>query len=123
MATVDMACVVPGCDMGNGAPYKTEMVEAGIAWNMLQLHINHAHTAVEQADPAAREARPQAERVKRPILTLSSQSINQEDYNHFKYLYSQYKTRLGDTTEIPAVSASAWLTTCPRCSSVVWGLR
>ena len=66
MATVEMACVVPGCDMGNGAPYKTEMVEAGIAWNMLQLHINHAHTAVAQADPAAQEARPQAECVKRP---------------------------------------------------------
>ena len=56
MATVEMACVVPGCDMGDGTPYKTERVEVGIAWNMLQLHINHTHTAVAQADPAAREA-------------------------------------------------------------------
>ena len=88
MATVEMACVVPGCDMGDGAPYKTEMVEVGIAWNMLQLQIHQAHTAVAQADPAAREARPQAERVKRPMLTLSGQSIDQEDYDHFKYLYS-----------------------------------
>ena len=31
MATVEMACMVPAYNMGNGAPYKTEMVEAGIA--------------------------------------------------------------------------------------------
>ena len=59
---------------------------------MLQLHINHTHTAVAQADPAAREARPQAECIKRPMLTLSGQSIDQEDYDHFKYLYSHYKS-------------------------------
>ena len=37
MATVEMACVVPGCDMGEGAPYKTEKVDAAMAWAMIQV--------------------------------------------------------------------------------------
>ena len=82
MATLEMACMVPGCDMGDGVPYKTEKVEAAISLAMLQTHIAHAHNAVAQAGPA-REVRPQAERVKRPALTLSGQSIDQEDYDHF----------------------------------------
>ena len=97
MATLEMTCVVPNCDMGDGAPYKTEKVSVAMAWNMLQVHIAHAHTAVSQVQ----EVRPQAERVKRPMLTLSGQSINQEDYDHFKYLYGQYKSRLGDTSDNP----------------------
>ena len=36
------------------------------------------------------------------MLTLSGQSINQEDYDHFKYLYGQYKSRLGDTSDNPS---------------------
>ena len=101
MATLEMACMIPGCDMCDGDPYKTEKVEAAIAWAMLQTHIAHAHNVVEQAGPA-REVRPQAERVKRPALTLSGQSIDQEDYDHFKYQYSQYKARLGDNADNPS---------------------
>ena len=71
MATLEMTCVVPNCDMGDGAPYKTEKVDVAMAWNMLQVHIAHAHQAVVHTDPV-REVRPQAERVKRPTLTLSS---------------------------------------------------
>jgi len=96
MATLEMACMVPGCDMGEGVPYKTEKVDTAIAWAMLQ-----THNVVAQAGPA-REVRPQAERVKRPALTLSGQSIDQEDYDHFKYQYSQYKARLGDNTDNPS---------------------
>ena len=36
------------------------------------------------------------------MLTLSGQSIDQEDYEHFKYLYSQCKSRLRDTTDNPS---------------------
>ena len=68
MAMMEMACVVPNCDMGEGAPYKTEKVDATMAWAMLQTHIALAHKDLAQAD-TGRESRPQAERVKRPMLS------------------------------------------------------
>ena len=40
--------------------------------------------------------------MKRHTFTLSGQSIDQEDYDHFKYQYSQYKARLGDIVENPS---------------------
>ena len=101
MATIEMTCVVPNCDMGEGDPYKTEKVDAAMAWAMLQTHIALAHSNLTQAD-TGRESRPQAERVKRPMLTLTGQAITQEDYDHFKYLYDQYKLRLGDTSDNPS---------------------
>lgn len=72
MATIEMTCVVPNCDMGEGAPYKTEKVDAAMAWAMIQTHIGLAHGNLTQAD-TVREPRPQAERVKRPMLTLTGQ--------------------------------------------------
>ena len=41
------------------------------------------------------ESRPQAERVKRPSLTFSGSTLKQEDFQHFKHLFSLYKDRLG----------------------------
>ena len=38
---------------------------------------------------------PQAERVKRPSLTFSGSTLEQEDFEHFKHLFSLYKERLG----------------------------
>ena len=96
-----MTCVVPNCDMGAGAPYKTEKVEAAMAWAMLQTHIALAHNDLTPAD-TGKEPRPQAERVKRPMLTLTGKAITQEDYENFKYLYGQYKLRLGDTSDSPS---------------------
>jgi hypothetical protein len=43
--------------------------------------------------------RPQAERVKRPSLTLSGQSIDQEEYDHFHYQFVQYKEWLVDDVD------------------------
>ena len=40
--------------------------------------------------------------MKRPSLTLSAQSIDQEDFDHFQYQYLQYKERLGDNTDSSA---------------------
>ena len=40
--------------------------------------------------------------MKRPALTLSGQSIDLEDYDHFKYQYKQYKARLADNTDNPS---------------------
>ena len=96
-----MVCLAPNCDQNAGAPYKTEKVDSAIAWAMMQSHIALSHPVVAPAGPA-REARPQAERVKMPALTLSGQSIDQEDYDHFEYLFSQYKARLGDNVDNPS---------------------
>jgi hypothetical protein len=41
--------------------------------------------------------------VKRPTLTLSGQSIDQEEYDHFLYLFEQYKERLGDIVDNPCL--------------------
>jgi hypothetical protein len=40
--------------------------------------------------------------VKRPTLTISGQSIDQEEYEHFCYQYKQYKERLCDDRDSPA---------------------
>ena len=95
MATVELKCPVPGCDMGEGVPYKTEKVEKDMAWGLMQMHSTAAHPTTAQQSGTAREGRPQAERVKRPILTLTGQSISQEDYDHFLYQFGLYKERLG----------------------------
>ena len=93
MATLVMMCTAPGCDMGEGAPYKTEKVDTATALTLMQMH--NAHQPVVQAGQAW-EVRPQAERVNRPTLTLSGHSINQEDFEHF-----QYKERLVDNVDRP----------------------
>ena len=95
MATVELKCPVPSCDMGAGVPYKTEKLEKDMAWGLMQMHSSAAHPTTGQQAGTAREGRPQAERVKRPMLTLSGQSISQEDYDHFLYQFGLYKERLG----------------------------
>ena len=57
MATLVMTCTAPGCDMGEGVPYKTEKVTEGTAVTLLQMPNAIAHQAKAQAGPA-REVRP-----------------------------------------------------------------
>ena len=96
---VELPCTAPGCNyQGTGAPYKTPEMAASEAVQVLKFHTDTNHPLGGQGGQA-REARPQAERVKRPSLTLSGQSIDQEDFDHFKYQYVQYKDRLGDNTD------------------------
>ena len=96
---VELPCTAPGCNyQGTGAPYKTPEMAASEAVQVLKFHTDTNHPPGGQGGQA-REARPQAERVKRPSLTLSGQSIDQEDFDHFKYQYVQYKNRLGDNTD------------------------
>jgi hypothetical protein len=40
--------------------------------------------------------------MKQPTLTLSGQSINQEEYNHFHFQFEQYKERLSNNVDNPA---------------------
>jgi hypothetical protein len=92
MAHIVLQCPVTTCDKGDGSPYKTEKLAPDMAMEMMRMHNTAIHP---QTGPTVREGRPQAERVKRPILTLTGQSITQDEYEHFLYLFSQYKTRLG----------------------------
>ena len=102
MTELILTCSAPGCDTGEGVPYKTPKMASSDSMALLKMHREDFHPpAAAQAGPA-REVRPQAERVKRPTLTLSGQSIDQEEYDHFHYLFGQYKERLGDIGDSPA---------------------
>ena len=46
--------------------------------------------------------KPERVKTHSQAFALSGQSINLEDYDHFKYLYGQYKSRLGDTSDNPS---------------------
>jgi hypothetical protein len=61
------------------------------------------HTQQAHPQPAAHaQTQPlgaQSERVKRPVLHLSGQSVEQEEYDHFVYLFDQYKSRLKNVSD------------------------
>ena len=62
----------------------------------LELLRIHSQTCHPVSAPAATPTRQvQAERVKRPLLNLTGQALEQEDYDHFLYMFEQYKNRLG----------------------------
>ena len=88
MAPTELEC--PYKTSEAGCPYKTQKLELVDAKEMMEMHISLSH----QAAPV-REGRPQAERVKRPVLTFTGQAISQEEFEHFQYLFDQYKARLG----------------------------
>jgi hypothetical protein len=102
MTELVLTCSAPGCDVGDGAPFKTPKMVSSDALVLLQMHRADCHPPAAAQEGQAREVRPQAERVKRPTLTLSGQSIDQEEYDHFHYLFGQYKERLGDIGDSPA---------------------
>ena len=80
----------------DSCPYTTEEVAENLA-DMLKLLEIHASTCHPSTTPAVTPTRQtQAERVKRPILNLSGQALEQEDYEHFMYMFDQYKSRLGE---------------------------
>ena len=100
-----MICPAPGCTHGTeGEPFQTPAeLKPDNAVTLLKMHYDSHHsTAGQQGGGGAhREGRVQGERVKRPSLGLRGQSIEEEEFEHFKYLYEQYKERLG----IPGDSA------------------
>jgi hypothetical protein len=104
MANTTLMCTAPGCDKGPlGVPFESPKLTEPRALEVLRMHRADCHPPAEA--PAvqggqARKARPQAECVKRP--TLSGQSIDQEEYDHFHYQFEQYKERLGDNMDNPA---------------------
>jgi hypothetical protein len=92
MTDLILTCSAPGCDVGEGAPFKTPKMASSDALEVLKMHRADCHPPAEaQAVQGgqAREVRPQAERVKRPTLTLSGQSLDQEEYDNFLYQFEQ----------------------------------
>ena len=102
MTELVLTCSAPGCNAGAEAPFKTPKMASSDAMVLLKMHREDCHPPAAAQAGQAREVRPQAERVKRPTLTLSGQSIDQEEYDHFHYLFGQYKERLGDNGDSPA---------------------
>jgi hypothetical protein len=92
MTDLILTCSAHGCDVGEGAPFKTPKMASSDAMDVLKMHRADCHPPAEaQAVQGgqAREVRPQAERVKRPTLTLSGQSLDQEEYDNFLYQFEQ----------------------------------
>ena len=60
---------------------------------LLRIHTQTCHPVNTPAATPTRQA--QAERVKRPLLNLTGQALEQEEFDHFLYMFEQYKKRLG----------------------------
>ena len=91
MTKVKIECVKVDC------VWETEE-ELELAKFLLDKHIQVEHTPVPPQTTMAtlpQVTHPQAERVKRPSLTFSGSTLEQEDFEHFKHLFSLYKERLG----------------------------
>ena len=84
-----LSCSQPDCS------YATESVAETLAdmLELLRLHTMACHTPTTPVSTPTRQA--QAERVKRPILSLSGKTLDPEEYEHFVYTFRQFKDRLG----------------------------
>ena len=82
MSKIKLDCIQDGCT------FQTQEVENELAIQLLTLHVNTQHAGGDKQNA-------QAERVKRPILTFTGTSLEQEEYDHFLYQFELYKDRLG----------------------------
>ena len=89
MAPVELKCVKVDC------AWVSQSMEYDQAVQMLQIHIKLEHTTVQPEMATSPHASPQAEHVKRPSLTFTGRSLEQEDFEHFQYQFDIYKSRLG----------------------------
>ena len=83
-----LSCSLPDCS------YVTEDVAENLMVELLRINTTACHTPTTSAGTTTRQA--QAERVKRPILSLSGKMLDPEEYEHFVYAFRQFKNRLGD---------------------------
>ena len=103
---------MPGLTCDHASCTFTSEAEGSLSEKLqhLQLHVQTAHP---QQQPQQRELagqvghQPQAERVWRPVLDFTGQTLEQEDYEHFQYLFSLYKDRLG-----PGLNSALLLREC-----------
>ena len=90
MAKVQLDCIEEGCE------FKTQEVEQNLALQLLDRHMSSKHQQQNQAVASGgRQHTPQAECVKRPVLTFTGSTLEQEEYDHFLYKFELYKDRLG----------------------------
>ena len=84
-----LSCSQPDCS------YATEDVAKNLAdmLELLRIHTTACHTPAAPVSTPTHQA--QAERVKRPILSLTDKLLDPEEYEHFVYTFRQFKTRLG----------------------------
>ena len=129
----DWGAVGPGWHHGPGAAlrgryeecvYTTPKLEFENASAMLQLHINTVHPVAQPQAPTV-PAHGQTERVKRPIRSFTGQTLEPDEFEHFRYQFVLNKDRLGGAQDGRCSSASALLWTCPGLSSAatVMGCR
>ena len=88
MAVIKLDCIEEDCG------YQTQEVEQDLALQLLTLHVKTQHTQAAVAE--GRQHTAQAERVKRPVLTFTGATLEQEEYDHFLYQFELYKDRLGE---------------------------
>ena len=80
---MSLQCSLSSC------PYTTEEVATTMA-DMLELLRIYTQTCHPVYTPATTPTRQvQAERVKRPLLNLTGQALEQEEYDHFLYMFEQ----------------------------------
>ena len=86
---MSLKCSLPTCS------YTTEDASTTIELRveLLKIHCQTCHPVPAHAATPTRHI--QAEHVKRPLLNLTGQALEQEDYDHFLYMFEQYKARLG----------------------------
>ena len=77
---------------------------------LLKLHTIACYSPTTSAKTPTHQV--QAERNKRPILSLSGKMMDPEDYNHFVYTFQQCKNRLGDDQD-GATLLREWHLTMP----------
>ena len=86
-----LSCSLPNCS------YVTEDATENLMVELLRIHTTACHTPTAPAGTPTRQA--QAERVKRPILSLSGKMLDPEEYEHFVYTFRQFKERLGENQD------------------------
>ena len=80
-----ISCTHPECT------YATEDVAENLAdmLELLRIHTMACHAAPAPVGTPTRQT--QAERVKRPILSLTGKMLDPEEYEHFVYTFKQVK--------------------------------
>ena len=105
------------CPAGRGCSFTTIELIYDQANEQLQSHISIAHPTTTGSSAFA--SQQQAERVKRPTIQMTGNTIDNSDYEHFEMLFKRYKERLGHDE---GSNAAALLFEClsPEVSKILY---
>ena len=90
MAPKKWTCLTPGCD------YETEVMEASDAIEFLKLHTSQNHGVTTKP-----------EKPKKPILEMTTNTIDVLDWDSFLHKFGVYK-KLSGITGDAALVATSW---------------